>query len=78
MYATGSSLGLNGFMMHTEAVELHPIPIHGEHHCVGLDVLGPWPLERSVSGKLYISTSMEYMTKSAEANFWALPTGRTG
>lgn len=66
-----------GQMMHTKAVELHPIPVHGaHHHQVGLDKLGP--LSLSVSSKLYIATSMEYMTKNAAANFKAMPRGRAG
>ena len=65
-----------GQMMHTKAVKLHSIPVYGAHHQVG--VLGPLPIIFSVSGKLYIATSMEYMTKNAEANFRALPRGRGG
>lgn len=59
--------------MYTEAVELQPLPVHWQ---VGLDVLGPLP--PSVSGKLYIATSKEHITKNAEANFKALPSGRAG
>ena len=59
-------------MMHTkfnEPVELHPIAVQGVYHQVGVDVVGPFP--PSLSGKVYIATSMDYMTKNAEAR--ALP-----
>lgn len=52
-----------------EPVGLHPITVHSVNHQVGVDVLGPFP--PSASGKVYIATSMEYMTKNAEAR--ALP-----
>ena len=65
-------------MMHSKAAELHPISVHGAHHQVGLDVLGPLPL--SVSGKLCIvpRLSTENVTNNAEANFKALPGGGAG
>ena len=58
--------------MHTkfnEPVELHPIAVQGVYHQIGVDVLGPFP--RSASGKVYIATCLDYMTKNAEAR--ALP-----